>query len=188
VKRPKGYDYLYNIHEIQAALDEGDSRIVDAHCYMADCFFPDAPSFGDDLSSSYAMPSESPELDSQYQEELKAIWENIQKHSPDIGLDPSEEVMTRFRASMTLQSTSMNIWDTFALPLRLHDGRVYRIWGSKDLMGTPVVKSMPVDSFLRSVAIKTAEDKAHIDKLNSRLGLCVTALVIIITVFGFWLL
>ena len=180
--KPPKYNYLYDIPEIQAKLENGESRIVNCQHYMADCFSfgapPSTPTF------PIATPSKNQEIDAQYREEIKAISENIKKHSSAIGLDPSEEAATRFEASMILQNTSRGIWNSFALPLRFQSGKIYRIWASQDITDTPIVESWSIEDFLRDVAIKTAKNKVKVKQLESWLAVC----IIILTLITLWLL
>lgn len=181
---PSGDDPEREVEEIRQTLHDGENRIVAAPVSLRASWFPEYahPSANDQLFSDYAASDPEPELARELEEEVGAFRDFLERgnqpgaDSGQPGLPPAALSMM---AGMNRRAQALSLWDRYAVPVRVRGARAYRIWAPRDVLGTPIIKSVPLPSYVAGVCERTAEDYLAIIQLNQKLSRWRTAATIL---------
>lgn len=73
-------------------------------------------------------------------------------------------------SGLNRRAEAMSLWDRLAVPVRVKGDVAYRIWAPRDVFGTPIVHSVPLQLFVAGVCQKTAEDHVAILQFKEQLA------------------
>lgn len=154
----------------RSRLENGEARIADAPVPFRATWWPGTPDFAQQLRSDYGVPTTAPELEKAFQDEVGAIRESLKDagHTPALAewQKGSTEAGRQVMMGLNRQADALGIWDKIAIPVRRRGNLVFRILAPRDAMGSPIIEALPVDQYIRGVAIKTAEDAVSINHLT----------------------
>ncbi len=169
------------LRNIRRSLKGGEYRIVDSSVPLRLSWFPDylkpdslEETYGVERDDSEVEYSEGKkEVESEFWEELNAFKEMLQKESPEgeelaDWQDVDLPAARRMYQGLNRKAHALSLWDWYAVPLRHKNGHVYRIWSPKDVMNPPIVRSLPIQTFLPMLCARTAGDSVEIAALNKR--------------------
>ena len=165
----------FPIDELIASFPDGNNRFINSKVSLRFTWFPLIEDFNDRFSSNYAVTEDlKDEILSEFYTEIKTINEillrfNIKPKLADWQKSDSEAVQNVYYG-LNRNAMAFSIWDSFAVPLRLYGENVYRIWTPHDVMGSPIIKSIPLRHFIQLTALKTAEDNLLIAKKDIKIN------------------
>jgi hypothetical protein len=165
------------LQKAQHSLQDGQYRFADASANLKYSWFPShlQPQMGDELLSNYGVDSGVDWLQEQFREEIEQIEkafgfeEALPKELKGWQSKGAKGTVALFEYKIDRQATILSIWDTYSVPVRYKNGRVYRIWSPKDIMGEPIIKHLSVEDFIRLACVETAAEYAAFAKLNKQL-------------------
>jgi len=128
-------------------------------------------------------------LEKEFREELQAIRETLDQlgHEPELAdwQKSSSDAGRRVMQSLNQSAEALNIWDQIGVPIRRRGSTVFRIWAPRDVMGSPIIKTLPIDAFLIGAAEQTATDRIEIDRFkklfeNWRIAAIILAIILVL--------
>ena len=163
------------VQELQGMVHAGSQRFIYCPVSLSLAYFPGVAFFDvrTELNSNYGIETEFPAVERQFDEEVSALTSIIEDEGPS---DPNDSV-ARMNFSMAKRAHAMAEWGRIAVPIRLSGDQVVHIRAPRDLMGSPVISSLPLAEFLPLVAEHTALDRFRIIQLEAQLTVwkCVAA-------------
>ena len=177
------------IRSVREKLECGSERISDAPTALRWSWWPDRPDLQDELSSDYGMNTDFHTLEKEFREELQAIRETLDQlgHEPELAdwQKSSSDAGRRVMQSLNQSAEALNIWDQIGVPIRRRGSTVFRIWAPRDVMGSPIIKALPIDAFLIGAAEQTATDRIEIDHFkklfeNWRIAAIILAIILVL--------
>lgn len=163
------------LDELIASFPDGNNRFANSKVSLQFTWFPLIEDFNDSLLSSYGVTEDiNDEILSEFYTEIKIINDilsrlDIKPKLADWQKSNSEAVQNLYHG-LNRNTMAFSIWDSYALPLRLYGERVYRIWTPHDVMGSPIIKSIPLRHFVQLTALKTAEDNLLMAKKDIKIN------------------
>lgn len=106
----------------------------------------------------------------------------------DEEIDVIQKVLSDMQAAPVSRIGAMSVWDLVAAPIRLKNGTVYRVWSPRELGSGPVVKEMPVESFLYYMVyewIKLSRATTRLERARTRWAI-VALIVLTILFLSYW--
>jgi hypothetical protein len=180
-----GVTFQEAIGEIRRQLSDDGARIADAPGSLNRAWWPSEVStvaFVQQLYSDYGVSSGPKQIEEEFFAEVKAIHQCLDRHGNDPGLakwqstrkkkkgktDPDVEAMYR---SLNQRASALSIWDEIAYPLRFRGGPgiVFHISSPRDISGSPIIRGMRVDEFIRGVSVRTAQDQQEFARVRTLL-------------------
>ena len=172
-----------DIEAIRSALRDGQERLVWSPVSLGVSWFSLQPSDDEQLMSNYGVGAFDPDFAHVFEEEVRAVQGYLEDAPDEVGVaDPAAHQSPAALAlmkSLNVRARAISIWERIAVPIRIKDGRAYRIWAPRDVLGTPIVKSVPISAFVVDVCRKTAEDHVVILQLQQRLVIWRAAAVLL---------
>jgi len=142
-------------------------------------WFPEPPTIGEELRSSVLEykdpdPGGVRQVETDFWEELKLIEEHIPELSdenlPDWQRRSKLDFMKPMWRVAGRRCLALALWSRYAVPLRIRNGRAFRIYAHSDAVGWPLIKSVPIDdTFADALCQLTAEQRMRIAALESSL-------------------
>ena len=86
--------------------------------------------------------------------------------------------------SLNQAASALSIWDQIGIPIRLRGDIVFRIWAPRDVMGSPIIKALPIDVFVNGVAEHTVSDRIEIKRLKKNIDRWRVATIILAVVIA----
>lgn len=140
------YPMIFSL--VKKALNDDSKRmLIDTPLPFRKCWWPGSFEFRDTLMSDYGMETEHKTIENDFFHEVGAIQHAIM-----------DEKDTDIMDGANARAHAMKIWDTMFIPLRIVDRKVYRIWAPRDIFGTPIIKELPIDTYLQAAVIREAMD------------------------------
>lgn len=162
------------IYRVRKKLGCGAERISDAPAPFQWSWWPYKPNIVAELFSDYGMETGFPDLEKEFHEEVKAIWETLNELGWKPGATKKQknlpESFQKFEQSVNLHAEAMATWEEIAVPVRRKGEIIFRIWPPRDLLGSPIIHALPIDAVLTSVIKQSAEDRIEIERLRKLLG------------------
>jgi hypothetical protein len=107
------------ISRVRERLACGEDRIADAPASFRWSWWPNEPSFQDQLLSDYGIDGHFTTLESEFREEIQAISETLDEleHEPGVAdwQKSPDEVVQRGWKSLTQRSAALSIWDQIGI-------------------------------------------------------------------------
>jgi len=183
VPKSSSITYIEIINRVREKLDCGPNRIADQPGPFPWCWWPSAPGFANQLNSDYGMESGVPELEKEFHAEVEVIREALDQlgHEPTLTgwQELSGAPTRRLMRSLDQAVTALTIWDAIGVPIRRKGDIVFLIRAPRDVLGSPCISAMSVDSYLGAVTEKTATDRVEIEALKKRLDLWRTGAIVL---------
>ena len=167
------------IAELNNRVAGGQSRFAASPVPLHLAWFPEGrqPTAEDRDMSDAGIPSESTELRDFYFDEVRVLRETITTPDDQIPLASWQQLdgdteFDRAGRSMWIEvnkdAIAMSSWDRFAIPNRLHGNYVARIWSPTVVDGEPIIRRVPVGTYVAAVSVKTALDAYRIIQLQTQ--------------------
>lgn len=165
------FTYESVIIRVREKLHCGPKRISDAPTAFRWSLWPSRPDLQDELLSDYGVDTGFSALENEFREEIQAIRETLDElgHGPEIA-DGQKSAMGaehKMMKSLNQVAEALSIWDQIGVPIRRRGDAVFRIWAPRDVMGSPIIKALPIDTFLNCVAEQTASDRIEIERVKT---------------------
>ena len=179
----------FPLDELIASFPDGNNRFVNSKVSLRFTWFPFIEDFNESILSRYGVTEDvNDEILSEFYTKTKIINEillrfNIKPKLSDWQKSDSEAVQNLYYG-LNRNAMAFSIWDSFAVPIRLHGENVYRIWTPQDVMGSPIIKSIPLRHFMQLTALKTSEDNLLFAKKDIK----IKRLISIICILSFTIL
>jgi len=161
------------ISRVKEKLDWWPGRIADTPNVLRWSWWPNEPDFQDEISSDYGLDTSFSTLEKEFEEEVVAIRETLDElgHEPKLAEWQTgyEGAIGEVFNSANLAGSALRVWDQIAIPIRRRDDILFRIWAPRDLFGSPIIKSLPLNVFIYSVADHTASDRIEIERLKKKI-------------------
>ncbi len=175
------------IQRVRSKLGDAAGRISETPTSLRWSFWPTQPGFGDRLVSDHGVRSAYPVLEEEFDQEVRAIREALEELGCEPGLSDwqkgSEDVGRKLMIGLNMAAGTLSIWDDISVPIRRRGNVVFRLWSPRDVAGTPVIKCLPVDTFIIAMAQETASQRFMIDRLQKwRIGAIVLAYLLFLAV------
>jgi len=158
------------INRVREKLGCGAERISDASAAFRWSWWPSKPDLQDELLSDYGIDTGSRALEKEFREEVQAIRETLDElgHEPDLAewQKSSSEAGRRMERSLNQIAGALIIWNQIGVPIRRRGNIVFRIWAPRDVLGSPIIKALPVDAFINGVTEQTVADRIEIERLK----------------------
>lgn len=158
------------ITRVREKLGCGHERISDAPAALRWSWWPDKPDLQDELLSDYGIDAGFQVLEKEFREEVQAIRETLDElgHEPEVAAwqKSSTEGGRKMMQSMNQVARALSIWDQIGMPIRRRDNIIFRIWAPHDVMGSPIIKALPVDAFINGAAEQTASNLIEIGRIK----------------------
>ena len=162
--------YEIIITRVREKLGCGPERISDAPAALQWSWWPGKPDLQDELLSSYSIDTGFRALEKEFREEVQAIRETLDElgHEPELAdwQKSSIEGGRKMMQSLNQVAGALSIWDEIGVPIRRRDNIIYRIWAPRDVMGSPIIKALPVDAFINGVTEQTASNLIEIERIK----------------------
>lgn len=165
------------IGQVIKKLKNGDSRLaVSNYPLKYACLNGfSIPDIHERLLSDHSMPSSNKSVEAEYFEEITLIEQLMMDASIPINLSDwqkgtkieSTEEMYR---SLNRRAFAIQLWDWYAIPWRHKDNKIHIIWSPHDVMGTPIIHSYSVDSFLTNLSSVLENQAEKQSKIWKQLG------------------
>jgi len=156
--------FEFPLEEFIESLPNGENRFHVSNLSFTNSDFPYSET---EMEDYWESENRNEIVFEEYSEEIKYIRNFIFKNDENISennVNKTKKIVLN-RASLIKYAKAYNIWDKYAIPNRLYENKVYRIWTPIDLVSEPPkIKSLPLDEFIRLVAEKAAENKRLMDK------------------------
>lgn len=184
-------------------LDCGADRIADTPTDLRWSWWPSTskPDFQDELLSGYGVSDYGVDtrfstLAKEFSEEVGAIRETLDElgNKPDLAewqkttFEPARKMMV----SLNQAASAHSVWDQIGVPIRRRGDMVFRIWSPRDVMGSPIIKALPVDVFINGIADHTASNRIEIERLRKNMekwqAVAIILAVVIALRIAVWLL
>lgn len=167
-------DYAQVIAAVRAKLSCGAERIADAPAALRWSWWPTEPDIQDQLRSDYGVATDYSELENEFQSEVVAIRESLESlgHVPRLAdwQGSSSVDGTSLWTGLNRSAVALSLWDRFGMPVRRRGDLVFRLWAPRQIMGgAPIIKAVPIDLYILTVAQKTAIDAVEISRLQAAL-------------------
>ena len=158
---------------VRRRLSDEGKRIAAAPIPFNHAWWPhDYPDVKERLLSDYGVPSGPTLLNGEFDAEVKAIHECLDKlgHVPNFAEWQKSDDARRLFSPMNQRSVALSVWEDIAFPLRRIGDVVFRVSAPRDVMtGRPIIDALPVDDFIRSVSSQSVRDKQEIARLHTHL-------------------
>ena len=132
-KRKNISDYKFIIEEAIKLLPDGEGRFLITEFPLRYTSFNDffKPAFSEQISSDYGLPSENPQIEKDFFEEIKILEELFRKHDTQIDLSDWQETKNKngekLYKDLNRRAYAMQIWDWYAIPWRFKNGFIHII-------------------------------------------------------------
>lgn len=147
------------------------------------------PDFQEEILSDYGMPSSNKKLEKDFFEELLLLENLLKEMKYPIKLADWQK-RTSIKSgvdmfkSLNRRAYAIQIWEYYAIPWRYENDNVNFIWPPKDVMGTPVIHSYPVNIFLSQI-LDRLEKKFELQvELEKKLNVWRNIALILLVVVG----
>jgi len=128
------------------------------------------------LKSDYGISSGPTQLNEEFDAEVKAIHECLDKlgHIPRFAnwqntKDQNARLMYK---ALNQRADALYIWEHIAFPLRRRGDILFRISAPREVLGgRPIVDALLVDDFIRRVSSHTVRDKQELIRLRKQLNM-----------------
>ena len=161
------------ISRVREKLDCEPGRIAGAPAALWWSWWPINPDFQDQLLSDYGVDTRFSTLEKEFREEVQAIRETLNElgHQPDVAdwQKSSIDAGGKMMKGLNQAATALSVWDHIGVPIRRRGDTVFRIWAPRDVMGSPIIKALPIDVFVNGVADHTISDRIEIERLKKNL-------------------
>lgn len=165
--------YEQIVMRVRERLNCGPERISDAPAALRWSWWPSKPDLQDELLSDYGTDTGFHALEKEFREEVEAIRETLEElgHKPQLAdwQKSSGEGGRKMMRSLNLVADALSVWDQIGVPIRRRHNIVFRIWAPHDVMGSPIIKALPIDVFINGVAEETAADRIEIQRMKKLL-------------------
>lgn len=161
--------YKAIIDRVREKLCCESDRISDSPSALRCSWWPNVPDFHDELLSDYNMSGMFGALEKEFREEIMAIRETLDELDHEAGLEDWQN-SSQLMMSLNQMATAMSVWDQIGISIRRRGDLVFRIWSPRDVMGSPIIKALPLDLFLNGVAHQTASWHIEIEHLKKVMG------------------
>ncbi len=164
------------IDGVRRQLSDEGGRIAEAPTPFNLAWWPNSLGVNEQILSDYGVPSEPEHLTEEFDAEVKAIHECLDKlgHAPGVAKwqKTKDQNARRTYASLNQQAEALSVWEHIAFPLRRGGDVVFRISAPREVLGArPLVDALPVDDFIRGVSSQTVRDKLELARLHKLLRL-----------------
>jgi hypothetical protein len=157
--------------EVRAAargrLPNADARLPLVPIPLSAAWWPTGVSFEDQVHADLTAPRETPLLH-EYHEEMTAIRDALDElgHSPKLQKWQATGRSTHegLWRGLNREAVAHSLWRTLAMPIRRRGEVVHRVV-SANVLGAPVVQSLPTDDYVHGVAIWTAQAAVNVATL-----------------------
>jgi hypothetical protein len=112
------------------------------------------------------LGTDFPDLEKEFQEEVEGITEALK----ELGwkLD-APDAPSRLNQTLKLRATALSIWAEIAMPIRRRGEIIFRLWPPRDVFGSPIIQSLPLDEYLIGATMISAEYSLQIKRLTESL-------------------
>lgn len=167
------------IADVRRQLSDNGIRIADTPISFSDAWWQNSPSMAQypeqQLKSDHGIPSGPKQLNEEFDAEVKAIHECLDRFErlPRFAKwqetkDPNARLMYK---SLNQRADALQIWEHIAFPLRRRGDIVFRIFAPRQVLGgAPMIGALHVDDFIRGVSSHTVRDKHEIARLRKQLN------------------
>jgi hypothetical protein len=171
------------ITRVREKLGCGSERISDAPTALRWSWWPDKSNLQDGPLSDYGVGASFHPLENEFREEVLAIRETLdeQRHEPKLAnwQKGSDGAGRKMMQSLNQVAAALEVWENIGVPIRRRNEVVFRIWAPRDVMGSPIIKSVQTDAFINGVAEQTAKDLIEIERLKKILEKWRTATIVL---------
>jgi hypothetical protein len=162
--------YQSLIEAVRARVGAGVGRIADApHPFQA-TWWPETPTFQDEIRSIYNDPTPFPNLMEAFREEVEAVREaqaTLELQAPAERRGEGQEgLMKRLGRARVAQFVTVRLWADIAVPVRRVGDVVCRLVPRGEGFDQPIVQTLQVDEYISGVAAKTADFAVEITALK----------------------
>jgi hypothetical protein len=148
-------DFKSLVEDLMIKLKNGEGRFTISNYSQKDtCLnnFPH-PDISERLSSDYGVSSDNKNIETEYFEEITLIEKILEDKNFPIKLADWQkrakiESAEKMYKGLNRRAYAMQIWDFYAIPWRYKNNSIHVIWSPHDIMGTPIIHSYSIDSFL----------------------------------------
>ena len=162
------------IASARTKLHCGPERISDTPGAYRWNWWATGPDLHDELLSNYAIGTCFAAIEKEFREEIETIRETLDELTPEPELADSPDSVNgaerRMMKSLDRAAQALRIWDEISVPIRRRGDIVFRIWSPRDVMGSPIIKALPIDAFVHGVVEQTAKDQVDIERLRASMG------------------
>lgn len=161
---------------VRHQISDDGVRIAEAPTLFALAWWPNSPDIAEQLLSDYGVPSGPKQLTEEFDAEVKAIHECLDKqgHAPGVAKwqKTKNQNARRMYASLNQRAEALTVWGHTAFPFRRRGDVVFRISAPREVHGgSPVIDALPVDDFIRGVSLQTVRDQLELVRLHKHLNL-----------------
>ena len=182
-----GFTYESVITRVRDKLRCGAERISDERIVFRWSWWPSRPDLQDELLSDYGQATRFSVLEKEFREEIDAIRETLDELAHESELADSQKSSRGAEQSMMKSlnqiAEALSIWDQIGVPIRRRGDIVFRIWAPRDVMGSPIIKALPIDTFINCVAEQSVSDRIEIERVKtSRQRWRITAIMLTVLI------
>lgn len=139
----------------------------------------DQPAFPELTLSDYGISeSDDEEVATAFWEEIKALEDSIDECGLKVRLADWQRTRTKAAVkmfkSLNRRSCAMQLWDSYAIPLRFREGRVVAIRAPRDVTGAPIIRSYAPRFFVAQMALASARQQEATLRAERRLKIAST--------------
>jgi hypothetical protein len=171
------------ITRVREKLSCGPERISDTPTPLRWSWWPDKPDLQDEFLSDYGVGASSRALENEFREEVRAIRETLDEQGREPNLanwqKGSDGAGRKVMQSLNQVAEALDVWEKIGVPIRCRNEVVFRIWAPRDAMGSPIIKSLQIDTFINGAAEQTAKDLIEIERLKKILEKWRTASIVL---------
>lgn len=174
---------------IFASLKDGETRLATGPVSQSDTWTPEClvPSKLEAVQPRAELTLDMAKVADDYLEECRSFLESLdgkdqefQRLAPRASIEALQSIIV----ADLKEAAAMRDWRDHAIPLRYHDGHVYRIWPEFDLLAVPVIKKMSAKAFVAQSARYTAMERLRVRRLKAQRDLLALAIVAFMTIWG----
>lgn len=167
-------DLCFIVEEAQKTLEQGPERL------SASKYGPPSLALGrtgdsvdelEWLKSDRMMPCGNEQIEAEYFEEVRLLESLMAKHGvPIAGKAPKDmgEAGQKLVQAVGRSARASALWDLYAIPWRFKGDKVFIIHPPRDLNGSPVIREMSKDGFIRQQMKSLAEAEAELMRMHNR--------------------
>lgn len=171
-------DFAYVIEEAIRRLPNGAERLAlsedPLNQICLKLFETLAPS--ETLLSDYGVSiNSSKETEKDYFEEIVTIEKIMEESAVPIALSDwqsriQSEDAEKMHKELNRRAYAIQLWDWYAIPWRFSNNSIKLIWSSRDIIGRPIIREFPVNSFLAIITEIFRKENVEKERLIKKIA------------------